>query len=218
MSNLFAQNGQNLDNVFEPIGSLTKRANVNVFSGNTDISNLYAPVSAGSAAPNTGIFSGNTDIGQLFAALGSVSYWSGSLSSLPTEAGDVGNTPASALVEVAFLPNGEIRIRKNHPFYTNMPVGFWAGDGATGSNTQIRFVLLNGSLSVNNASSFSTITVERVFAVEVPATTVGQVMDAVVRIELREANNSGSTITRQIEIAAVHNGDSSGGGTPINPF
>lgn len=44
-------NGINLDDIFEPLGDGTKRANVKYKINNVDISNLYYP-SAGNGSPN----------------------------------------------------------------------------------------------------------------------------------------------------------------------
>jgi hypothetical protein len=72
MSNLFA-NGVNLDDIFHPRGTTTKRANVNIQAAGSDISNRYASVDFGTApGSNTGFQSGGNDIRNLFAALGTV--------------------------------------------------------------------------------------------------------------------------------------------------
>ena len=76
MSN-FTVNGTNLDSLFEPLGSFTKRADVGFISGASDISNRFAPASEGTAyGGTTGFRSGGTDIGLLFAAIGSASEYS----------------------------------------------------------------------------------------------------------------------------------------------
>jgi alpha-tubulin suppressor-like RCC1 family protein len=72
----FTVNGVDLDNLFDPIGSTTPRAAVNLRINNTDISNIYAQASSGTAYTGTlNLRTNGTDIGSsLYAEIGSVSY------------------------------------------------------------------------------------------------------------------------------------------------
>jgi alpha-tubulin suppressor-like RCC1 family protein len=68
----FKVNGVDLDTLFEPIGSTSKRADVGYTISGSDISNFYADATLGTPYGTTDYRSNNTDIGTLFAALGSV--------------------------------------------------------------------------------------------------------------------------------------------------
>lgn len=61
-----------IDTIFHPRGSLTKRPDVGLLDAGVDISNLYAPVAFGSSPNATGIQSDGQDLSNLFAAAGSV--------------------------------------------------------------------------------------------------------------------------------------------------
>lgn len=68
---LLASGGSDLDTLFEPRGSLTKRADVGFVVEGSDISNRFASVDYGSQIANaTGFKNGGNDLKALFAGLG----------------------------------------------------------------------------------------------------------------------------------------------------
>jgi alpha-tubulin suppressor-like RCC1 family protein len=70
----FRFTGADLDTLFEPIGSSSKRADVSYRVAGTDISNYYYSVDNGGTAFGTTNFeAGGVDIGTMFAAVGTVS-------------------------------------------------------------------------------------------------------------------------------------------------
>lgn len=72
----FSKAGTDLDSLFEPRGTFTKRADVGFTIAGTDISNNYASASDGVAYGTTGFSANGTDIGTLFAAIGTgKTYW-----------------------------------------------------------------------------------------------------------------------------------------------
>lgn len=78
MATPYKSNGTDFDDIFEPIGSETKAANVGYAISGVDISNRYYPLSAGGSSPSiTGYRRNGTDLNQIFAAKGSVSYGPG---------------------------------------------------------------------------------------------------------------------------------------------
>lgn len=75
MATPYKSNGNDFDDIFEPIGSETKAANVGYSIAGVDISNRYYPLSAGGSSPApVGYSKAGTDLSQIFAAKGSVSY------------------------------------------------------------------------------------------------------------------------------------------------
>ena len=66
-------NNTPLEDIFHPRGSITKRADVGIRVGGSDISNLYAPIASGSATTATGFRAGGADLNTLFAGIGTVS-------------------------------------------------------------------------------------------------------------------------------------------------
>jgi alpha-tubulin suppressor-like RCC1 family protein len=66
----FKKSGIDLDSLLEPIGSFTKRANVNYTINGVDISNNYCDATFGAQYGATGFLSNGVDIGTLFAGLG----------------------------------------------------------------------------------------------------------------------------------------------------
>lgn len=78
MATPYKSNGNDFDDIFEPIGSATKAANVGYSIAGVDISNRYYPLSAGGSSPApVGYSKAGTDLSQIFAAKGSVSYGPG---------------------------------------------------------------------------------------------------------------------------------------------
>jgi alpha-tubulin suppressor-like RCC1 family protein len=85
----FKKSGIDLDSLLEPIGSFTKRTNVNYTINGVDISNIYCNAADGAAYGTTGFLANNVDIGTLFAAVGTTTVagqlwiwggnWSGQL-------------------------------------------------------------------------------------------------------------------------------------------
>lgn len=82
MATNFKNNGTDIDTLFEPIGSSTKRADIGYKVNGVDISNGYYDIShGGTKGPDCGYKVNGVDISNYFAAAGTVSYfnalWSG---------------------------------------------------------------------------------------------------------------------------------------------
>jgi len=72
---MFYRSGTSFDDIFEPRGTSTKRADVGYKIDSSDISNRYYSRALGGSNPATTYYSsGASDLSTLFAAKGSVSY------------------------------------------------------------------------------------------------------------------------------------------------
>lgn len=199
VSNLFS-GSTDLDNIFEPRGSFTKRADVGIYNNGTDISNLYAPVSHGSPAANTGIYSGSTDIGQLFAAKGSVSYHKAPI----WTAGALATTskPSSAATAgVEFDPSGAINL------FENGTDGRWLPDGESNQDYEVKWARVSGnSSSVVNGLSENTYyrlnTLRQIWITDSSASVSS--VSITVRFTLRNVNDTSLYLTKDVKMTASY--------------
>ncbi len=203
--------GTELASKFDPYVEGTKTCPAGeIYRAGQDIRDLYAPLSVGSKGSDTGILIGNTDISNYFAAKGTASYWDGTLADLPTNVSDTGSdNDKTAIVEIGFLNTGELRQRKNYPF-SEVVIGSWDGIKANSTNTEVRFTLLEGTLSINSASTWSALSSSRFFSIE--SSDQGYLY-ARVLVELRQTGNASTTISKEITISATHEID----GLPPGP-
>lgn len=200
-------NGKTLANTFDPYVSGTKTCPAGeIYEGGTDIRNKYAPRSLGSKAANTGVLIGSTDISNYFAAKGSVTYWDGSLSAMPTSVSDSNITGGFARAEIVFGANGSIVSKEYNPS-NQTDHGDWTGTQADSSNTEIKF---SGSgLSYNGASSFVSLSTSRNAYVDINNGEGSK--SSIVTVHLRQTGNASTEITKNITLTAQSN-DFGGGG------
>jgi hypothetical protein len=74
MPSNFLRNGVDLDSVFEPYLSGTKKPATGFTAAGVDLSDKYAPIELGAAAAATNFLAGGADLNTKFAAIGTVSY------------------------------------------------------------------------------------------------------------------------------------------------
>jgi len=95
MTTNFLKNSVDIDTIFEPIGSSTKRADVGYQVSGTDISNTFYSLTEGGTSPaNTGFQVGGSDLANYFAEVGTISIIGNDANTvfLADFIGDIGST------------------------------------------------------------------------------------------------------------------------------
>lgn len=198
-SGFLTDDGTDFDDIFEP-RTTSKRSDVGfIFSDGNDVSNRYEKASSGTPSGNVGYkLSSGQDIGPLFATKGSVVYWDGTLSDVNSY--DVFATSKPARAGYIFDSSSENVLR--YTDFGTSDIGSWSGGKATASNTEIMFTRLSGNSITNSASSWTSATVEPYFYVSTGSGT----STSTVRVYMREAGNSDSTISKDVTITVTLGG------------
>lgn len=123
------------------------------------------------------------------------SAWDGTLVPMPSSVTASTTHPTDPLVQISFLPSGEIR-RTVQTNETNM--GTYTPSGsAAGGETQIRYSVIEGNVTTNGASGWSSLALSRI--VRLTRTTVGT-SQAKLIVELRNSNNTSQVVEKLLEL------------------
>jgi hypothetical protein len=131
------------------------------------------------------------------------SNWDGSLSSLNSQYSDGQQDSDIPVIEVAFLPDGRIRIRGR---YSETFDGRWDGSIADSSNTEIKFVLTS-DMSGGNFVSISATTYSQLSSTRAISLQGNEPFASIsVRVYLR-STSGGGTISKIVELRTTYSGD-----------